>query len=313
MAGCASGGKPGTWEGPVAPVAVKTEQWTWIEKPGVKIQTENYIIYSTLQDPEALNYIAQIMQGGHAIYKQFAPQVIEKGGPLECYIFQARSEWEQFTMRYGGPDAQVYMKIRNGGYTQRDRYVAHYNGRYSTYSVASHEGWHQFAGRNFIGRLPPFMDEGIACMVEELDWVENLPRWNLSSNQERARQLRSAADSGIIIPLRQLCMMHAGDVVGGDGAKIDAFYAQSWAFARFMWEYEHGRFRPNLAKWILETANGTVYDPSNSHKNVGNPWNRMGIPAMIEHYLELNFDDISRMYSLWVKHLAYEEFNKYGD
>jgi hypothetical protein len=45
---------------------------------------------------------------------------------------------------------------------------------------------------------------------------------------------------------------------------------------------------------------------------VNNAWNRTGIPAMMEHYLELNFDDISRMHGLWVKHPAYEEYNKYA-
>jgi hypothetical protein len=310
LAGC-SASRPtlGRWEGPAHPAGVTTSAWSWVERPGRTIHTDNYDIHTTIDDPETVNYLAQIMQGAYAMYRQAAPEVVPSSKPMECFIFQMRSEWEQYTMRFAGPDANVYIQIRNGGYTQKDRYVSFYNGRLSTYSVASHEGWHQFAGRNFTGRLPPFLEEGMACRFETINWENDLPRWNLSVNSERLLQLRQAIEHGNVVPLEKLCTMHAGDVVGESSDKIDAFYAQSWAFARFLWEGENARFRPALQRWIAETANGTVLDPTGSHRVSSAPWRREGVGAMIEHYLGTNLAEVSRLYQVWLKHVAYEESN----
>lgn len=315
VAGCAatgqSSGSLGRWEGPAEPARVTTAPWTWVEQPARVLRTANYSIYTTIDDPEVLDYLSQIMQGALAMYQQIAPDV--KPGPrsMDCYIFHWRSEWEQYTMRFGGPDAKVFLQIRNGGYTLGDRYVAYYYGRLNTYSVAAHEGWHQFAGRNFKGRLPPFLEEGIACMFETIQWDDKLPRWNLSVNRDRVQQLRKAIERNSLIPLDKVCGMHAGDVVGEGAEKIDAFYAQAWAFARFLYESDNGRFRPALRKWIAETADGTVYDPTGAHRRAMAPWRPAAVRPMIEHYLGMNMPEVSRLYDAWLKRVAYEEFNSH--
>ncbi len=313
VAGCATGGVTsgslGKWEGPGEPAKVSTEPWSWVEEPGRVLKTANYNIHTTIEDPEVLDYLAQIMQGAMAMYRQVAPDVKLSERPLDCYIFHWRSEWEQYTMRFAGQDASVFLQIRNGGYTLRDRYVAYYYGRLGTYSVAAHEGWHQFAGRHFKGRLPPFLEEGIACMFESVEWSGKLPRWNLSVNRERVQQLRKAMERNALLPLDKVCAMHAGDVVGEGAEKIDAFYAQAWAFARFLYEADGGRYRPALRKWIAETADGTVYDPTGSHKRTLAPWRPAAVRPMVEHYLGMNMAEITGLYNAWLKHVAYDEFN----
>jgi len=305
-AGCASP-QLGEWSGPAAAADITATTWMFGEEKARVLRSPNYLIYTTIDDPETLELLPQVMEGALSMYRQVVPDLKTDDRPLECFIFKSRSEWDRYTQRYSGEDAETYLRIRSGGYTIGDRFVFYYLGRMSTFSVAAHEGWHQFAGRNFKGRLPPFLEEGLACMFETISWQQRLPRWNLSVNTARAQTLRSLMDSGGAMPLADLCAMHAGDIVGQDGAAIDAFYAQCWAFARFLWEGEGGRHRPALRRWLLATAEGTVYDPTGSHRRAGAPWNRKAVGPMLEHYLGMPLAEIDAAYRQFMRKIAYEE------
>ena len=74
---------------------------------------------------------------------------------MACYLFQTRDEWAAFTRTRTGADAAIYLQINRGGYTVRDWYVAYFIGDLGTYSVAAHEGFHQYVARHFRSRLPP--------------------------------------------------------------------------------------------------------------------------------------------------------------
>jgi hypothetical protein len=310
VAGCAAPGEQlGLWEGPTNLTQTSTKPWVYGEEPAKLLETPHYHLYTTIQEEETLDLLPQVMEGAMTMYHEIAPGVTISKRPLDCYVFRYRNEWDQYTTRFAGVDSKVYLQIRSGGYTIQDRYVAYYIGRLGTFSVAAHEGWHQFAGRHFKGRLPPFFEEGIACMFETISWKDRLPKWNLSVNTPRAQTLRKALDGKYLWPLEQLCSMHAGDIVGESNEKIDAFYAESWAFARFLWEGENGKYRPAMQKWLAETASGEVWDPTGSHKRSFAPWNRKAVKPMIEHYLGGNFAQIDAGYQAYVKKVAYEELS----
>jgi hypothetical protein len=274
------------------------------------LKSEHYVIYTTIEDEDTFNVLPQVMEGALAQYRKVAPGTSQSDSPMECYVFAHRLEWEAFTKANTGPDASIYLQIRRGGYAIRDKYVSYYIGRYATASVAAHEGWHQYVSRHFIGRLPPFVEEGLACMFEGIGWQnENLPRWNLSINQVRVQALRKATESNKLWPLEKIIAMHAGEVVEENGEKVDAFYAQAWVFAKFLYESENGRFRPNLQRWLTETAKGTVFDPTRTHTRAGGPWNRSGVKPMLEHYLQLDFATIDRLYQAYLRKVAFDEYS----
>ena len=307
ITGCSAQTPVGSWDGPAAAAPAASQQWDCGPEKGTVLQSQHYKIYTTIRDQEVVPLLPEVMEGALQKYRQVAAEVPISDKPLDCYMFRCRPEWDTYTQRYGGSDARVYLQIRSGGYTIRDRYVAYYIGRTGTFSVAAHEGWHQFLGRNFKGRMPPFLEEGLACMFETINWKGNLPRWNLSINPPRAANLRKAIEGKYTWPLRELCSMHAGDIVGDQPDKIDAFYAQAWAFARFMWEGEGGKYRPALQKWLAETAAGTVYDPSHSHNRVSAPWNRHAVIPMVEHYMGMDLIAIDQAYQAYIRKIAYEE------
>jgi len=297
----------GKWQGPAEAAPTKVTQWAFGGEKAKLLESKHYNVYTTIKEDEVLDLLPQVMEGALSMYQEIAPGVGLSERHMDCFIFRWRSEWDEYTQKYAGNDAKVYLQIRSGGYTIYDRYVAYYIGREGTFAVAAHEGWHQFAGRHFKGRMPPFLEEGLACMFETISWKDRLPRWNLSVNTQRAQTLRKALDAKDTWPLEKLISMHAGDIVGESNDRIDAFYAQCWAFARFLYEGENGKYRPALQKWLAETAAGTVYDPTKSHARAIAPWNRKAVRPMLEHYLGMELPEIDQAFNAYMKKVAYDE------
>jgi hypothetical protein len=308
-AGCASR-PPERWDGPVLRAETTLEPWRFQRHDGHSLRTPHYMIHTTIQDEDTIMQIGQVMEGALLQYRQLAPATPRLDGPMECYFFATRGQWDAYTRRHAGPAASVYLQITRGGYAVGDRYVAYYIGAVSTWSVAAHEGWHQYVARHFKGRLPPFLEEGIACLFEHVRWENDLPRWNLSINPSRALSLRRTLEGRHEWPLEQLIAMHAGDVVGQPPARIEAYYAQSWAFARFLNEAQNGKHRPALQRMLRDTAAGTVHDSTGTHRSNTVPWNPRSVGPLLEHYLGSSLPEIERAFGVWMHDVAYRQLNR---
>ena len=313
LGGCAGGAAPGAdrrgWTGPAAASPVRTIAWAYNDTRGVVLETAHYQIHTTITDEDVLQRLPQVLEGAYAQYQSFAVAP-PSSRPMKCYVFGKRSEWADFTKRNTGADSAVYLQITRGGYCIGDWFVSYYVGDNATYSVAAHEGWHQYVARHFKGRLPPFLEEGTACMFESLKYHGDLPRWDLSLNPNRSHGLRSAIEGGVLWPLEKLVRMHAGDVVQLPADKIEAFYAQNWAFARFMWEYDGGRYRPAFKKLLADTAAGSVYDPTGTLHRAQGAWAPQSVKPMLEHYLGKSLGEVEREYQTFIRDVAYTNFGR---
>ena len=103
--------------------------------------------------------------------------------------------------------------------------------------------------------------------------------------------------------------MHAGDVVNEPGDRIEAFYGECWAFARFLWEGEGGKYRPAMQKLLADTAAGTVYDPTGTLRHAGPIWNPAAARPMLEHYLGMDLKAIDEAYQKFIRKVAFDEFD----
>lgn len=330
--GCGAGSS--RWDGPARPAPVRVEAWSFEGQPGRKLVTPNYAIYTTVQDLDVVEAVGQLVEGALAQYRRLSPPVpaaersatvaahrsdlsarplsiAPSHGPLECYLFQTREQWASFTRSRTGADAAVYLQINRGGYTVRDWYVAFFIGDVGTYSVIAHEGWHQYVARHFKSRLPPFLEEGLACMFEEVRWggrSGRLPRWSLSRNGSRLVGLREALEGGRLVPLAELAEMHAGHVVDRPTEEIDAFYAQSWAFVRFLWEADDGQYRPILRRMLADATAGTLFPGDPVLRRNDGTWDAGFARPMLEYYLSSNLDDMDVKFRRYVHALVARNF-----
>src|SRR5205085_5121958 len=131
-------------------------------------------------------------------------------------------------------------------------------------------------------------------------------------NPNRALGLRNAIDSHDLWPLEKLVTMHAGDVVRLPGDKIEAFYAQNWAFVRFLWDYNDGEYRERFRKLLSDTATGSgaAADALRAPHRLLNAWSPSSVKPMLEAYLGKPLGDIEKEYREFIHHIAYEQFNK---
>ncbi len=302
LAGCSQ--PAGQWQGPDAPAMLVTEGWNFGESRGRVIRTAHYNLYTTIEDEQILAVVPQVLEGALRQYHLLVPEVSLTKRPMDCYLFANRTQWAAFTAAHTGEDARVYLQVMRGGYCHGDRTVTYFLGDLSTYSVAAHEGWHQFVARHFRTRLPPFLEEGIASMFESVTFDHRgLPRWNLSVNYNRIDKLRAAVTGGDLWPLDELIRLHAGEVVTQPAERIEAFYAQNWAFARFLWEGEQGRYRAAFQQLLHDSAMGRL--PDRLIVDDGkNTWRPDAIKPLLEHYLQLSLVEIDQRYQAYVQFIA---------
>jgi len=319
--GCTSVPQIGHWEGPTAPAAVSFGPWS-NGPPGARaVRTAHYEINTTITDDDFLKQTAQVMEGALTEYRQLAPAVKVSDSPMQCYLFSSRAEWEAFTVQLTGPQSSIFLQINRGGYCFGDQYVAYDIGQSSTLSVAAHEGWHQFVARHFTGRLPPFLEEGLATTFETMRWQDGLPQWNLSINSQRVLGLRRSIERHALWPLDTLVTLNAGSVVSGSGEKIDAFYSQDWAFADFLYSGENGSRRPMLLRMIADAAAGKIRDPTGHLRRAYLGFDPAGSKPLIVDYLggdlshlDQSFADIDKDFQAYMDKLAYEELmSQYQD
>ena len=309
MAGCGSHAGRGATavsaarDGPLAKVPVRLEPGTYDGQPAFRVVTAHYLIETTIQDEELAGSLGELMEGALEQYRRLAPDVPPSAQPMLCHIFASRTQWAGYTKVNAGPDAEVYLQINRGGYTAGDRYVAYFIGDVGTWSVAAHEGWHQYVARHFKRRPPPFLEEGLACMFEDVTWDEGLPRWNFASNGHREGGLRKSLSQGVFLPLEQLCTMHAGQVVNTSGARIEGFYSESWAFARFLWDGEGGRYRPALVRMLTDLALGQL-PPELAGRPDDVPWDPRAAKPLLEHYLGSSLGELDREFQVYAQRLA---------
>jgi hypothetical protein len=286
-------------------VAVYIEPWSYHSATGSILNTDHYRIYTTIDPDDSLyEKIPQILEGAYTQYRLVAPKTPPTDRPLVCYVFARRTEWVDFTRRKTGPMARTYLQIAYGAYALGDVFVAYDIGKYRTLSVAAHEGWHQFASRNFKGRLPPFLEEGVATLFEDTTTLDPLPRWDLSVNSQRVHGLWRSIEHRYIFSLEELVTLDAGDIIHRPGDRINAFYSQNWAFIRYLRDGYGGRYRPAFERLLADVATDSVWNPS--PQSPRGSWDRSLVKPTLEHYLGIPFSQMDQEFAAFCRQIASE-------
>ncbi|MFN4243165.1 MAG: hypothetical protein ACK4PI_08000 [Tepidisphaerales bacterium] len=306
---------------PATSFRVEREPWSYTlatgqTVPGWVLTSPNYRLHTTLTNTAVAERLIRTLEAGLIAYRDVAPTSAPTTTPMEAWIFAERRHWMDFTRRTTGADARLYLQITRGGYAVGDRFVSYFTAERDALSVAAHEGFHQFVARHFAGRLPPFLEEGLSCTFERVEietgrgGAERI-RINRSINPQRAYSLRTVIDRRATWRLDELIQLHAGRVVGQPGARIEAFYAQSWAFARFLQEYDNGRYLPAFRRWMADTVAGTVVDPTGTHRRAQPLWDPAAVRPILEHYLETDLSTLQQEFAAWCRYIAFDEFPRH--
>lgn len=237
------------------------KEWKFAGRPGKQLETEHYDVYTTLKDESLINAVPQMIESANAYYRFLAPSQNATGEKMRMYLFAARGEFESFTRHFAGPRAETLNKVRNGGYTEEGVCVVEYVAHQITYPIMAHEGLHQYLHFYAKGRVPAWLNEGLAVQCEGQRWGRvGLKEIDPAYNPARRAGLSDALDHGDTFSLRELLRIDAGHVVGGNSRKIGGYYGQVWALLLFLQEYGDGKYRAGYQR-LLRTLGTDDLEP----------------------------------------------------
>jgi hypothetical protein len=211
-----------------------------------KYETRYYTLYSDLDVEtvrEAALRVTRMAQHYHDRVKGLGRTIRRR---LPFYLFRRKADYRAA----GGLPGSA-------GLYAGDRLMALASGS-NVWHVVQHEGFHQFVHRAIGGRMPIWLNEGLAEYFGHAEWTGDdfisgaIPRSFKSRVDRLIRQ-------GRLKPFGKMLTMTNQEW----SARLDrANYDQAWAMVHFLIHAENGKYRDALGKMISDISRGA--DPTKS-------------------------------------------------
>jgi hypothetical protein len=221
--------------------------------------TEHYEIYTTITDERLLATFPELMERTYAFYQEVVPPERPLNARMPIYLFARRPEWAYFTQKFTGPRAAIFLKIRNGGYSERGVTAIQYVSHPATFPLMAHEGLHQYLYHQVHPQVPAWLNEGLATVFEGQRWRgDRLAAFEPNYNPMRQNALAEALLRDELIPLSNLLETNAGRIVGDTGRNVATYYAQVWGLVMYLMEGDNGRYASAFRKMCTSLSEGTA-------------------------------------------------------
>jgi hypothetical protein len=199
--------------------------------------------------------LPDFVEGAYANYTQLVTPARVPAERMRVYLFASRGQWVAFTKRFTGPRAKVFLKVQNGGYSERGVSVIQYVSHSITFPLFAHEGWHQYLYHCADTRVPAWLNEGLAVYCEGQRWNEtSVTKWDPWFNPMRENALSKALLADRLHSLRMLLETHAGKVLQGSSEQVGTYYAQVWALILFLQEGEDGKYAAKFQRLLKQVG-----------------------------------------------------------
>ena len=296
VVGCQSGGVARE------PVPFTTWPWTFGRTDGVRLSTPHYDIYTTLSDEVLRNALPDFVESAYANYTQLVPPAREPDERMRVYLFASRGQWAAFTKRFTGPRAKVFLKVRNGGYSERGVSVIQYVSHSITFPLFAHEGWHQYLYHCANTRVPAWLNEGLAVCFEGQRWNQTgVTAWDPWFNPMRKNALSKALLKDRLHPLRTLLETHAGKIVQGSSEQVATYYAQVWALILFLQEGEEGKYAAPFQRLLEQVGTGDL----EQHARAAHIWSDRETfnfgEALFRSFISDDLDTVEQEYQAFLR------------
>lgn len=286
-------------------VPVQRHEWKFGELTGERLATRHYNIYTTSGNRGLVAYLPGFMESAHQNYRRLTGLGEQPGAGerMPIYVLANRQQWDTLTERVLGPDAK-HRQIESGGYCYRGVCVLWDLGHYATFSIAAHEGCHQFLHHRLRDGLPAWAEEGLAVMSEGFELGSNSVRFAPTDNTGRQLDLRRAISSRRWLGMKRLLPTDAGDHMGPRPGAGPEYYGQLWALMLFIRSDQ--RYRAALERMIADAAAGKLRAALNvpAAMGSGRTYARaMGLPAF-QHYIDPDLPGFEKRFLAYARKLA---------
>ncbi len=232
-------------------VEYESAPWGFARARGYKLTTEHYEIHTTIKDQVLLDALPSFIEAAYENYRRVLPATHAPAGRMKIYLFATRGQWEAFTKRLTGARAPLFLKVRNGGYSERGVVVIEYVAHSITFPLFAHEGFHQYLHHHVNKRIPSWLNEGLAVYCEGQRWgSDRVKKFEPDYNPKRRNDLAAALTSNQLHSLRKLLETNPGQVIGGSSRKVATYYAQVWALIVFLHEGADGKYAADFQRLL---------------------------------------------------------------
>lgn len=311
-AGCRGRGRPTIAPAPLS-YPVQRYPWSFAGKAGEKQTTEHYRIFTTTTNRALRNAIGGFLEAAWSNYVALTglDAIAAKDERLSVYLFGSRKEWALLTTKITGPAAETYLKVQNGGYYYAGVCVYWDIGTMPTYSVAAHEGMHQFLHYATRQSLPIWAEEGLAVQAEGylIRNDDDLVYFRPGSNNLRLTTLRQTILARRWRPASRLVAMSAAANIQESGLHAAEYYSQLWALLTMIRNDQ--RYAAGLRRMLRDAAEGRL------HKALGigaTAWAKLQRnaraytevvgPKAFAHYIDPDMDRFEQRYEAFARELA---------
>ena len=118
--GCSSAGD-------TVSVQYTEEDWDFKGHPGKILHSDNFNVFTTVDDAVFLEAIPNFMEASYRQYVDLMPHGDGSDHAMDTYLFASRRQWNRFTKEFAHPHrVSIYLRIRSGGFTERSTAVLHH-------------------------------------------------------------------------------------------------------------------------------------------------------------------------------------------
>lgn len=250
---------------PIQRFVAERQPWSYQGHDGWTYYTPGATIRTTITDRRMLIRIPAFVELAQLHARTALTVLPAPPQPVDTYFLGSRQQWATMTKKVLKERAQVYLSIERGGFSLGSTGVYYDLGPRDSFTIAAHEGWHQYAHSVMTDRIPVWLDEGIACYLEGFRWDPidpDSPNFLPWANLERFDQLRNASRAGELMSLHTLVTNRPQDLMATDqgGDRALTYYAQHWALVHFFREYQNGRYSTGLARALHLAVRGELYE-----------------------------------------------------
>ncbi len=306
LAGC--GAVPQLHRSAPLTTEVRRSPWNSENSVGEQLNTKHYRIYTTAKRPTIINYLPGYMEAAHENYRRLtglSERTYDK--PSVIYMMGSRQEWVVLTKNVIHAHRDIYLSIEAGGYCYKGICVFWDLGGRGTFSVAAHEGLHQFLYRRMRNHLPMWAEEGLCVSAEGHEITARSVRFTPDDNPFRFSSLRKAILREYWMPIRKLLPLDGGDLATGGTARAVGYYAQLWALSMFL--RSHPVYGDGLKRMIEDAERGGFREeldipPEQWRTLRGRRYNRVVSAPLFRHYITDDLDDFDRQFEDFARRFA---------
>ncbi|MCH2142097.1 MAG: DUF1570 domain-containing protein [Phycisphaerales bacterium] len=229
-------------QAPPAGSPIRVQSWEFMGDAGLRLETSRWDIRTTIDEPTLHARLPVMLESGlDAMCDQFVTSAGPLPPPREVMItclLGDRRQWSNMSAMLIPAHAEAMKSLQRGGYTSQGVAVLYDIDRRShcrnTIALAMHEGWHQYAQTALHSRLPAWLDEGLATNMEGFRMHTDGFEIDHTANRQRERRYWWIKYRGRQIPLADLLRSDPHVALAKGSRSLLDYYAQVWAFMRFM-------------------------------------------------------------------------------